>query len=66
MLRTTQKYLLRPCEIDISRTISFKEVQMRHRKPTNRKKDKKIFHATGATTKKINIAPKPMRGGIRL
>lgn len=39
---------------------------MRHRKGTNPSKDRKIFHATGATTKKINIAPKTMRGGIRL
>lgn len=39
---------------------------MRYRKPVTPKKDKKIFHVTGARTKKINIAPKPMRGGIRL
>ena len=39
---------------------------MQHRSGTNPNTDRKIFHATGATTKKINIAPKTMRGGIRL
>lgn len=39
---------------------------MQHRTKTNPKTDKKVFHATGATTKKINVSPKPMRGGIRL
>ena len=39
---------------------------MTHRKRTNRSTDKKVFHATGATTKKINVSPKAMRGGIRL
>ena len=33
---------------------------------TNRRKDKKIFKRTAASTKKINIAPKVMRGGTRL
>lgn len=32
----------------------------------NRKKDRKIFRNTANTTKKMNIAPKVMRGGIRL
>jgi len=30
------------------------------------KKDKKIFRRTAVKTKKINVAPKIMRGGIRL
>lgn len=30
------------------------------------KKDTKIFNATARKTKKININPKNMRGGIRL
>lgn len=30
------------------------------------RKDKKVFKETAAKTKKINIAPKVMRGGIRL
>lgn len=33
---------------------------------TNRRKDSKIFKRTAASTKKINIAPKVMRGGTRL
>lgn len=33
---------------------------------TRKKKDKKIFKITAAGTKKINVAPKRMRGGIRL
>lgn len=33
---------------------------------TNRRRDAKIFKRTAATTKKINVAPKVMRGGIRL
>lgn len=33
---------------------------------TNPKKDKQIFKRTAATTKKINVKPKQMRGGIRL
>ena len=39
---------------------------MKYRKPTKPKTDKKIFHATASKTKKINVAPKTMRGGIRL
>lgn len=39
---------------------------MKHRKPTNPKKDRKIFHVMASKTKKINLAPKTMRGGIRL
>lgn len=35
-------------------------------KNTNKKVDKKIFSKTAAETKKINISPKVMRGGIRL
>lgn len=33
---------------------------------TNKKKDKAIFKRTAMSTKKINVKPKPMRGGIRL
>lgn len=38
---------------------------MKHRTTTNKKTDKKIFKNTASTTKKVNIAPKVMRGGIR-
>ena len=31
-----------------------------------KRKDKKVFSRTAATSKKINIAPKIFRGGIRL
>lgn len=37
-----------------------------HRKPLKGGKDKKVFKATANKTKKVNIAPKTMRGGIRL
>ena len=33
---------------------------------TNKRVDKKIFSRTAASTKKININPKVMRGGTRL
>ena len=33
---------------------------------TKEKKDHKIFRRTAVKTKKINITPKPMRGGTRL
>lgn len=36
------------------------------RKKTKRKIDRKIFNRTANSTKKINVAPKIMRGGIRL
>lgn len=36
------------------------------RKPMKRKKDKKIFRRTAVKSKKINLAPRVMRGGIRL
>lgn len=39
---------------------------MKHRVPLKKSKDKKIFRRTASKTKKINIAPKVMRGGIRL
>lgn len=39
---------------------------MKHRTPTKPKKDRSIFKATARKTKKINVAPKTMRGGIRL
>lgn len=35
-------------------------------KNTKKRVDKKIFKRTAASTKKINIQPKAMRGGIRL
>lgn len=35
-------------------------------KNTRRRVDKKVFKRTAASTKKINVAPKAMRGGIRL
>lgn len=36
------------------------------RRRTNPKLDKKIFRRTATATKKINVAPVIMRGGIRL
>lgn len=36
------------------------------RKVMKRGKDAKVFRRTATKTKKINIAPKVMRGGIRL
>lgn len=33
---------------------------------TKEKKDHNIFRRTAVKTKKINITPKPMRGGTRL
>lgn len=38
---------------------------MSHRGPVSNY-DEKIFNRTARKTKKINISPKPMRGGIRL
>lgn len=35
-------------------------------KNTRKRVDKKIFKRTAASTKKINVAPRTMRGGIRL
>lgn len=39
---------------------------MKYRSKTNKKRDKKYFSITAGKTKKINVAPKVMRGGIRL
>lgn len=39
---------------------------MYKRKPVKPSKDKKIFARTADKTKKVNIDPKPQRGGIRL
>lgn len=39
---------------------------MYKRKAVKPKKDKKIFARTADKTKKVNIDPKPQRGGIRL
>lgn len=36
------------------------------RKKMRSKPDKKVFRRTAVKTKKINVAPKIMRGGIRL
>lgn len=36
------------------------------RKPMKKRKDRKVFAHTVNKTKKINITPKVMRGGIRL
>lgn len=36
------------------------------RKIMKARKDKKVFRRTAVKTKKINVAPKIMRGGIRL
>ena len=35
-------------------------------KNTSKRVDKKVFRRTAASTKKINVAPKVMRGGTRL
>lgn len=39
---------------------------MKHRENAPKGKDQKIFRNTASKTKKINVAPKIMRGGIRL
>lgn len=39
---------------------------MAHRKSVNPKKDQRIFTNTAKKTKKINVNPKPSRGGIRM
>lgn len=39
---------------------------MSYRKNVNPKTDKKVFTNTAKKTKKINVNPKPSRGGIRL
>lgn len=36
------------------------------RRPMKPRKDKKIFRRTAVKSKKINLAPRVMRGGIRL
>lgn len=36
------------------------------RSPVRVSKDKRVFRATAQNTKKINVQPLPMRGGIRL
>lgn len=35
-------------------------------KNTRKSVDKRVFRRTAATTKKVNISPKVMRGGTRL
>lgn len=39
---------------------------MSSRKRMNPKKDSKLFRRTAVKSKKINLAPRVMRGGIRL
>lgn len=39
---------------------------MAHRSTVKPKTDKRVFTNTAKKTKKININPKPSRGGIRL
>lgn len=39
---------------------------MAYRARTNKGRDAKIYRKTANKTKKINICPKMMRGGIRL
>lgn len=36
------------------------------RRPMSKKGSRRYFSATADKTRKINIAPRPMRGGIRL
>lgn len=36
------------------------------RRPVRKKKDRKIFNQTARKTKKINVSPRIMRGGICL
>lgn len=38
---------------------------MKHRAPVRKSKDRKVFKNTADKTKKVNLAPKIMRGGIR-
>lgn len=39
---------------------------MNHRETTNSNTDGKVFRRTAMKTKKINVKPKILRGGIRL
>lgn len=39
---------------------------MAHRSPTNSNVDASIFKRTAMRTKKMNVEPRIMRGGIRL
>lgn len=39
---------------------------MMKRTPAPQKKDRRIFSSTADKTPKINIRPRPMRGGIRM
>lgn len=39
---------------------------MAHREKMSRRRDSRIFRRTAVRTKKCNISPKIMRGGIRL
>ena len=36
------------------------------RKMMKREKDQKVFRRTAAKSKKVNVNPAPLRGGIRL
>ena len=37
-----------------------------YRRKMNRRKSKKLFSSKASGTRKVNITPRPMRGGIRL
>lgn len=39
---------------------------MANRRKLHKRKDRRVYSRTAEKTKKINIAPKVMRGGIRL
>ena len=39
---------------------------MRHRRPANKRSDKRNFTRTAMRTHKKNVSAGPMRGGIRL
>lgn len=37
-----------------------------HREATNPNSDARVFNQTARKTKRINVSPRPQRGGIRL
>lgn len=39
---------------------------VKKRRPTKRRVDRKVFRRTAVKSKKINLAPRVMRGGISL
>lgn len=38
---------------------------MKRKKMRNRRKDKRVFNTTANKTKRVNLSPRIMRGGIR-